>query len=166
MAEDWFDLRGALPGVRGEVLHVLGAAREGEVEAVLQGAGFRVVALEGRRVRDEATLFAEMARACAWPAHFGRNWDALADALGDLGRGAERRVALLWRDAGECLTRDPQAAVSAFVALARAADDLASGEEPAQLETILLFGRMRTSPRDTPATKKRRSVVTGKPRRR
>ncbi|GHJ43989.1 hypothetical protein Cs7R123_13310 [Catellatospora sp. TT07R-123] len=44
-------------------------------------AGDRTVG--GQACRTRAGLFAEFARALAFPAHFGANWDAFADCLRD-----------------------------------------------------------------------------------
>lgn len=137
MADEWFDAGAALPGLRGTAVHVLPSLREEEVRAALRAAGFRVREIDGGQVRDEPSFFDEAARAFLWPAHFGRNWDALQDALGDLAESQDRRVALLWRDAGTSFGGDPQTVVDAFLALARAADDLGGEDPPTQLEVFL-----------------------------
>ena len=46
--------------------------------------GFAVRRLDGRRCGTKPALLAELARVLAFPAHFGRNWDALEDCLTDL----------------------------------------------------------------------------------
>jgi RNAse (barnase) inhibitor barstar len=46
--------------------------------------GFAARTLDGRRGRTKRTLLDEMARVLAFPAHFGRSWDALEDCLTDL----------------------------------------------------------------------------------
>ena len=47
--------------------------------------GFVVRTVDGRRGRTKRALLDELARVLAFPAHFGRTWDALEDCLTDLG---------------------------------------------------------------------------------
>jgi RNAse (barnase) inhibitor barstar len=61
------------PGVDGAALRRLAEER-----------GWRSIVVDGRAARDKASLLAVCARAFAFPDWVGRNWDALADALGDL----------------------------------------------------------------------------------
>ena len=42
------------------------------------------------------TFLADVGRALDFPAHYGQNFDALADCLRDLGAGAAAGVVLLW----------------------------------------------------------------------
>ncbi len=134
----WFDVAGALPGLRGLAVHVVAKAREQEVVAALDGAGFVVLRLEGRGARDEASFFEEAARALHLPDHFGRNWDALDECLHGLGEGRSRRLALLWRAADLSLDADPQMVLDATSLLADAARDLGGEDPPTQLEVFLL----------------------------
>lgn len=46
--------------------------------------GWRPVVVDLTAVADKAGLLDSVATAAAFPAHVGRNWDALQDALGDL----------------------------------------------------------------------------------
>jgi RNAse (barnase) inhibitor barstar len=60
-------------------------------------AHLKFVAVDLARVKDRATLFAELDRALGLPEHFGHNFDALADVLEDrdwLGKSG-RVIALL-----------------------------------------------------------------------
>lgn len=134
----WFDIREALPGLRGQAVHLMAAARESEVTAVLEGAGFVVLRLEGAKARDEASLFTEAARGLRLPDHFGRNWDALDECLRGLGEGQSRRLALLWRAADRSLAADPQMVVDATSLLTDVARDLGAEDPPTQLEVFLL----------------------------
>lgn len=51
--------------------------------AELSRRGGRVVRLDGRELREPASLFAAFARELSFPDYFGRNWDALVDCLHD-----------------------------------------------------------------------------------
>jgi RNAse (barnase) inhibitor barstar len=133
----WIDLHDVLPGLRGDAVHAVDAAGERRLREALADAGFDVRVLEGARVVNEAAFFEELARALALPAHFGANWDALNDALGDL----EGHVALVWRDADRTLACDAQTLLSAVQALSSAALEPApdAGDtRPLQLEVFLL----------------------------
>ena len=46
-------------------------------------AHLRFCAVDLSKAKDRATLFAEIDSALKLPEHFGHNWDALADSLGD-----------------------------------------------------------------------------------
>ncbi|MDQ2849955.1 barstar family protein [Dermatophilaceae bacterium Sec6.4] len=70
------DLERRRPGVRELPLDVADAAAAGS------GAGWHVVQLDTSGDRDD--LFAQCSRAFELPGWFGRNWDALADALSDV----------------------------------------------------------------------------------
>lgn len=139
MSEDWVDLAGQLPALRGNRIHALSAAAESELRTVLDRRGFATRVIEGGRVTDEQAFFAEAARALGLPPYFGHNWDAFNDALGDLTSGAERRLAVVWRDADASLGRDAQTVFDAVLAFEAAAwESFASEERPVQLELFLL----------------------------
>lgn len=58
------------------------------VELVKRGG--TVARLDGRELREPASLFAAFARELAFPGYFGHNWDALVDCLRDWhGHGAD-----------------------------------------------------------------------------
>lgn len=62
------------------------APRQGlaELLAAAGALGFATVRIDLSKVRDRDGLFERLASALAFPDWFGRNWDALADCLGDL----------------------------------------------------------------------------------
>jgi RNAse (barnase) inhibitor barstar len=140
---DWVDLARELPGLRGRRLHVTESGREERIASVLRMTGFDIRVLDGYRIRDEPSFFDEAERGLRLPTHFGRNWDALNDCLGDWHDGDERRIAIFWRDADRSLARDAQTvfrAVLAFDAAALSpAASAAEGVAPLQLE-VFLFG--------------------------
>jgi hypothetical protein len=134
----WFDVREALPGLRGRFVHLLAPERERELHAALEKGAFVVLSLEGRGVEDEAAFLAQAARALRLPPHFGHSWDALDEGLRGLGEGRSRRLALLWRDVDRVLAKDPQLVLDATSLLADVARELGGEDPPTQLEVFLL----------------------------
>jgi RNAse (barnase) inhibitor barstar len=135
----WTDVRLLRPGLRGDRVHVVPAATEADLRATLSAAGFDLATVAGTAISNEGTLLQEMARAFRFPEEFGENWDALADALGDLGARTMPRLAVVWVDADASLAADLQAFLSAVLLLDRVAADLAEESEGArQLEVFLL----------------------------
>jgi RNAse (barnase) inhibitor barstar len=138
----WIDLARELPGLRGQRLHVADSGHEERIASVLRMTGFDLRVLDGSRICDEPSFFEEAERGLRLPEHFGRNWDALNDCLGDWHDGDERRIAILWRDADQSLAADAQTvfrAVLAFDAAAQPPPAGSGGEPPLQLE-VFLFG--------------------------
>jgi RNAse (barnase) inhibitor barstar len=121
---------------------VVATSDEARVRAELAAAGFEVLTVAGTAITSESTLFAEMARAFGFAEGFGDNFDALADALGDLAERRTARLAVLWVNADQSASADLQAFLSAVLALSGAAEDLArldeGGGEARQLEVFLL----------------------------
>lgn len=75
--------------------------------------------VDGRSCRTRAALLDEVARALHFPDYFGRNWDALTDALRDTGP-----VALEVDHAEELLIAEPREQLATLLAvLAGAAKD-------------------------------------------
>lgn len=83
-----------LKGVSWSCVHFLTGEEAAEVRRALAGgveeeeAGeapdLRILTLDGAAVAGDAWLFARLAEAFAFPAYFGRNWDALDECLRDL----------------------------------------------------------------------------------
>ena len=59
-------------------------ARSADVIALAEAANWRAMALDGSAIHDKASLLDAFAAGFSFPDWFGRNWDALADCLGDL----------------------------------------------------------------------------------
>ena len=138
----WVDLGARIPYLRGQRVHVLPAADESPLRRVLAETGFEVLTLAGSAIRNEATLFEEVARALALGEGFGRNWDALRDALWDLEDRPSARIAVVWVDADQSLAADLQTFLGAVLAFEEAAAGLGTigdeGEPPRQIEVFLL----------------------------
>ncbi|WBB68154.1 barstar family protein [Micromonospora sp. WMMD812] len=73
------------------------------------------VPLAGAAARTRGALFTALADALALPAHFGRNWDALADVLRD--RLAAAPLTLRVDDAGQLLADEPAGQYARFLAV-------------------------------------------------
>jgi hypothetical protein len=65
-------------------VHLLASGDESSATLLAPPPGFVVRTLDGHRGRTKRALLDEMARVLAFPAHFGRTWDALEDCLTDL----------------------------------------------------------------------------------
>ncbi|WP_327358896.1 barstar family protein [Streptomyces sp. NBC_01304] len=72
--------------------------------AKLREQGGRVFRLDGREMREPASLFAAFARELSFPGYFGRNWDALVDCLHDWhGHGGDTKDAAILIDHADAL---------------------------------------------------------------
>ena len=70
------------------------------LKAAAAHAGLKYAPVDLGKAKDKATLFAELDRALALPAHFGHNWDALADVLEDRDWLARKGRVILLAHAG------------------------------------------------------------------
>lgn len=61
-----------------------GDVEPGHVRLQSMARGYQFIDLDCRPAQDKTALMAQAAAAFALPAHFGHNWDALADCLMDL----------------------------------------------------------------------------------
>jgi RNAse (barnase) inhibitor barstar len=78
-------LASRLDGPSPSGVYRVGQAVDGAaVRRLAEDHGWRSIVVDGRAARDKASLIEACARAFAFPEWVGRNWDALADALGDL----------------------------------------------------------------------------------
>ena len=68
--------------------------------------GLALKVIKGRLCKTPATLFAEFARALAFPDYFGHNWDALEECLADLEWLQAKGYILLITDAASVLSND------------------------------------------------------------
>jgi RNAse (barnase) inhibitor barstar len=76
---------------------------EADIEELAEAAAvnqFPCLRIDLREIADKGGLLAAFADALHFPEHFGRNWDALADMLGDLRSGDTRGLVLLLENSG------------------------------------------------------------------
>lgn len=71
-------------------------------------AGFVMFDADMAKVYGKGEFLAAVAQAVKAPEWFGHNWDALADALGDLSWRPSSGYVLLLRDGGEMLGLSPE----------------------------------------------------------
>jgi len=70
-----------------------------DVRSAAQEAGFALFEIDLSEAHSKGALLAALAQSIAAPEWFGNNWDALADALGDLSWHPAPGYVLLLRDA-------------------------------------------------------------------
>jgi RNAse (barnase) inhibitor barstar len=95
------------------VLLVLKAGRRAE-SAVTVPDGFLFKVVRGRRCRNAAGLFAELAKVMEFPDYFGHNWDALEECLADLEWLPAKGYVLVFTDA-ELILPDDEDEFATFV---------------------------------------------------
>ena len=120
-------MSGRGPGVRSVDRSAAAAAADAERR------GASVVVL--RPVAGKAELLAEFARALGFPGWVGRNWDALADALGDLSWLPPGPRVVVWAGSEELRSAQPAAYRTALEVLRDGTARSAGTERPL---TILL----------------------------
>lgn len=111
------------------------------LEELLRGAGFHVIALDGKLVNDKASLLGQ-AELDLPPVAGMRpaNWDALADYLWNgLRELGEEQVALVWTDADRTVHGDLQDLMDALRVLTGVADAILEGDGFPQPTTLLIF---------------------------
>lgn len=92
-----FDLDLADPERAG--VYAAGDADLDTLAALARDAGLRVLRVDLRGCADKRTLLARLAAQLDFPPTFGRNWDALSDALRDLSWQPANGYALLLESA-------------------------------------------------------------------
>lgn len=111
------------------VLNWLRAQDAGRLQRALDATDFRVLRLDGSRVRDEASLLA------ACEALLGRDfaaggWDALRDVLPELvGRSPSGRSCLVWHHVDAMFDGGLPDLVTALLLLVETARDLANRDQ-------------------------------------
>ncbi|MFG3587246.1 barstar family protein [Streptomyces sp. NPDC047990] len=122
---------------------------DGTLADVLAAAGWAQVRLDLTGVTDKPAFMDRCARALGLPDWFGRNWDALADCLGDLSWAPPARGRLLvvtgWRDFARAAPRDWEVAQEVFAEAA----DRGRGTE-GELQVVLALGGSDDGPTGRP----------------
>lgn len=88
-----------------------GQAHVKDIRHAVEHAGWKFVYLDGWAVEDKASFLKAIAAALEFPDHFGENFDALSDCLGDVTAGDHEGVLLLW-DGWSPFARDDEQAFS------------------------------------------------------
>ena len=73
-----------------------GAFDVADVQHTVEHAGWRFVHLDGIGVEAKSEFLDRIAQVFAFPDHYGRNFDALADCLHDVVAGDTEGTVLLW----------------------------------------------------------------------
>lgn len=139
MAREWTSVADEVAGTQGTGIVFAPAEEAGRVVADLERSGWRVVAVAGAGVADFRAMQARIAEALGLPSTAGRNLDALADSLRDIGSLGDK-VALAWSDADVLVDADLPGWFRLTDVLEGATADLwrDGGPGDALFETVLL----------------------------
>lgn len=114
-------------------IRCIAAAELIALETAANAAGLHVLRIDLRGCRNKSGLLKRIARTLHTPAGQGRNWDALADQLRDLGWLPEPRgFLLLFIHAAELRANDPASFTSLLSILNDAADYWRARDVPFQ----------------------------------
>jgi Barstar (barnase inhibitor) len=108
-------------------------AHPASVARELAAVGWGWYVLDGRSITGPAPLFDRCAEVLAFPAWFGRTFDALAHCLGDLSWLPGLGHVLLWEAWGMLAQQDPRTWRLAYQAFAGAAADRPATAPPLYL---------------------------------
>ena len=93
-----------------------------DVRRLVDEAGWRFAHVDGAGAPTKPALLAALGEALDFPAHYGANFDALADCLHDVDAGDRAGTLLLWDDWGRLATAQPSAFAVALTVLGVRAD--------------------------------------------
>jgi methylmalonyl-CoA/ethylmalonyl-CoA epimerase len=130
------------PGQPGGVLSLARAPGTSAI-AALKSAGVRVAWLDGPASRDR--LFDELDRGLRFPSYFGRNWDALIEAMAFSDPVDDRPVLLVWHDPEALDTK-------ARTTFLEVVEDAARKRHAAEIGPLLLVEIAARGPRAVPAS--------------
>lgn len=85
-----------------------GAFEVDDVRRTVEHAGWGFGHVDGWTHQQKSEFLLEVGRALQFPEHYGRNFDALADCLSDVGEHADGTV-LLWDGWGTLARAEPKA---------------------------------------------------------
>ena len=125
------------PGMAG-LYRIDGRVSVAAVRRMAAGAGCGYYLLDGEEIADKASFLRACAEALRFPPYVGRNWDALEEALRDLGwlsEPARKGYVIVLDPAAPFLRRAPRDWAVARAILASAADHWRATDTPL---TILL----------------------------
>ncbi len=103
-------LAGLLAGHTPPGIHTWhGAFAVADVRHAVEHAGWRFAHLDGVGTDSKQEFLAGIGEALEFPDYYGRNFDALADLLGDVDGGDQTGVVLLWEGWGPFARADERA---------------------------------------------------------
>jgi RNAse (barnase) inhibitor barstar len=137
----------AILAAEGAVVELEESPPLGDLMSVLGFEGCRVALLDRAPVFDKETLLHGIYQACAFPAYFGFNWDALSDALVECASADARPLVLIVRDLALLRMRAPEVAQTFLDVVA----DVHALTEGDLLRLVVLPGDGRSS-REWPST--------------
>ena len=106
------------------IMAPLSRSEVGELVWRIGEAGLTVRVSRGRKMRNVATLFDEVAASLQFPLWCGENWDAFDECLGDLeGLPTGKGIALVWTEADEILADESEAELAVLLSVMRRAAD-------------------------------------------
>ena len=111
--DNWIDLRKIIPDLsRGSCLHVVNVHPDALVNLLTEN-GFSVFTINGSEITDKESFFLHVKNVFNFPAHFGKNWDAWTDCLGDFERSLTSETAIIWKDADKSFLSESQTFIQA-----------------------------------------------------
>ncbi len=129
-------LESLLEAQRGGVFFLPGNAAPKAVQSAAKGAGFAFFHIDGKNISRKEQLLNATATALGFPKHFGQNWDALEECLGELEAEADGFVIFYDHIDGMLAAHPDQ--FSTLVEICR--DAVASWKEDGNAMVVLFSG--------------------------
>lgn len=128
MSDSGFDM--GLEDVGQAGVYGVGHGDLGGLAAAARDAGLKVLRVDLEACTDKRTLLLRIGTRLDFPAGWGRNWDALSDALRDLSWLPANGYALLFGDAGDLRQASPEDFDTLLDVLSEAAASWAADNVP------------------------------------